>query len=178
MKSEGWELLAQNGLEYIFKVKFNKKMGTKHKEFKTFDKVLVRGSKSAPWEIDFYSHFDNDANRHETVCRYCRNEENLLPYEGNEHLVGTTDEPEKQVQIKYWEWIMGLNGCLDEPSNDPSDWNLEQINYISGEENIETKRGHLYCYFIRFSDFNPNDMEETKKHILCVKNGRVVKYKG
>lgn len=30
-------------------------------------------------------------------------------------------------------------------------------------------------YCIPFSKFNPNDLEETRKHILCVKNGKLVR---
>ena len=148
------------------------------KKFKPFDRVIARMVHNEEWQCDLYSHQDPITKHHVTVGFAEVKEDNILPYEGNEHLVGTTDEPEERIQVKYWEWIMALSGCLEKPSNEPSDWYLEQFNHISGEENIETKRGCHYCYFIRFSDFNPNDMEETKKHILCVKNGKIVRYKG
>ena len=63
-------------------------------EFKPFDKVLVRSAENADWIATLYSHCD--MNREELFqhvaggChwKYC------IPYEGNEHLVGTTDNPE------------------------------------------------------------------------------------
>lgn len=154
-------------------------MENKHKKFKPYDRVLVRDSEDK-WQIDFYSHWNDEYKQHITLVYddgLKIEDSDILPYEGNEHLVGTADEPEKEIKLEYWEWIMALSGCLDEPSNEPSDWYLEQINHISGEENIETKRGCPYHYFIRFKDFNPNDMEETRKHILRVKNGKIVRYK-
>ena len=57
-------------------------------EFKSFDKVLVRDDTEA-WRANFFSHYRTDDEFH-YVCvsnryRYC------IPYEGNEHLLGTTD---------------------------------------------------------------------------------------
>ena len=153
-------------------------METTHKAFKPFQKVLVRTASDKKWNPDFISYYDEDANKYYCIGLAYTSIEDILPYESNEHLVGTTNEPEERIQVKYWEWIMALSGCLEKPSNEPSDWYLEQFNHISGEENIETKRGCHYCYFIRFSDFNPNDMEATKAKILCVKNGKIIRYKG
>lgn len=147
-----------------------------HKIFKPYDRVLVR-EMNPIWSCDLYSHYNSNSRTHETITLRNIEDDDILPYEGYEHLAGTSQEPEEEIQVELWEWIMALNGCLDEPSNEPSDWYLEQINHISGEENIETKRGCSYHYFIRFKDFNPNDMEETRKHILCVKNGKIIKYK-
>lgn len=142
-----------------------------NKTFKTFDKVLVRDG--GVWTPDIYSYYRTDINRHWCLGFGWLNEGQILPYEGNEELVGTNQELEEQVQVKYWEWIMTSNTC----SNDPSAWYLEQCANIK-ENLIETKNCHYYHYFIKFSDFNPNDMEETRKHILCVKNGKIVRYKG
>lgn len=60
-------------------------------EFKTFDRVLVRGNYASRWRAGFYSH-ELDGKYY--VCgdlyQQC---EQCIPYEGNEHLVGTTDNP-------------------------------------------------------------------------------------
>lgn len=62
-------------------------------EFKPFDKVLVRDGENKNWRCDFYSYKDNAGIVHCTGkggwWQYC------IPYEGNEHLVGTTDMPEE-----------------------------------------------------------------------------------
>ncbi|MDR2054493.1 MAG: hypothetical protein LBQ10_01275 [Desulfovibrio sp.] len=65
----------------------------KEYQFKPFDKVLVRESTDAVWRVNFYSHKHSDAYLHQCIYspwRYC------IPYEGNEHLAGTTDAPEGQ----------------------------------------------------------------------------------
>lgn len=43
---------------------------------------------------------------------------------------------------------------------------------------VKTDCVNKWEFAIRFKDFDPSNMEETKKHILCVKGGRIVKYKG
>lgn len=61
-------------------------------EFKPFERVLVREHNSDDWRCDYFSHGQNDG-----VCTYyvCSGGEYLqcIPYEGNEHLVGTTVNP-------------------------------------------------------------------------------------
>lgn len=57
--------------------------------FKPFDKVLVRDNNEQEWKINFFSHYNKD------VCYkyYCLKSfyNQCIPYEGNEHLLGTTD---------------------------------------------------------------------------------------
>lgn len=57
--------------------------------FKSFDKVLVRDVDEQTWCANYFSHYKKDPD-YPYVCingsyRYC------IPYEGNEHLLGTTD---------------------------------------------------------------------------------------
>ena len=63
----------------------------KKPQFKPFEKVLVRDSESAKWRCTFYSHFEpNGIYHHNTVSgAYVM----CIPFEGNEHLVGTTKNP-------------------------------------------------------------------------------------
>lgn len=55
-------------------------------EFKPFDKVLVRDLESATWRVNLFSHIGKDKEYHCVWASwvYC------IPYEGNEHLLGTT----------------------------------------------------------------------------------------
>lgn len=65
---------------------------------KPFDKVLVRNSDNSPWSGDFFLCYIEDVGvkcRHlclTTACVQC------IPYEGNEHLFGTTDKPSEEEQ--------------------------------------------------------------------------------
>lgn len=60
-------------------------------QFKPFEKVLVRDSESDKWRCAFYSHFNSESRYpHSTtggIYAMC------IPFEGNEHLVGTTKNP-------------------------------------------------------------------------------------
>ena len=63
----------------------------KEPQFKPFEKVLVRDAESDKWRCAFYSHFEpNSIYHHITVgSTYAM----CIPFEGNEHLVGTTKNP-------------------------------------------------------------------------------------
>lgn len=61
--------------------------------FKPFDKVLVRYDNQHEWQIDFFSHYV-----HGVECPYkclTRDFNQCIPYNGNEHLRGTTNTPER-----------------------------------------------------------------------------------
>lgn len=62
-------------------------------QFKPFDKVLVRQSDKDEWRVALYSHFNAKENLHITAGL---NWYQCIPYEGNEHLVGTTDKPNNE----------------------------------------------------------------------------------
>lgn len=59
-------------------------------ELKPFDKVLVRDYKSDNWRANLFSHIDKNG------CHYCvwASWHYCIPYEGNEHLLGTTKDVE------------------------------------------------------------------------------------
>lgn len=63
----------------------------KKSQFKPFDKVLVRDSESDKWRCAFYSHFEPNGIYHygTIIGMYAM----CIPFEGNEHLVGTTKNP-------------------------------------------------------------------------------------
>lgn len=60
-------------------------------ELKPFDKVLVRDYNDNEWKCDFFS------NMNEHGYYNCINSwwHQCIPYEGNEHLLGTTKKPEE-----------------------------------------------------------------------------------
>lgn len=59
---------------------------SKH-QFKPFDKVLVRDSDHSKWECDIFSHFGDEEGIFVCISDWWRQ---CIPYEGNEHLLGTT----------------------------------------------------------------------------------------
>jgi hypothetical protein len=62
-------------------------------QFKPFDKVLGRNGDNRIWEPDFFASYSRISNFR---C-YCIGSvyEQCIPYEGNEHLLGTTDKPKE-----------------------------------------------------------------------------------
>ena len=67
--------------------------GVKH-EFKPFDKVLVREDESDVWECRLFDRFFQDKGGLGYCCQDGVSYDFCIPYEGNERLVGTTDNPE------------------------------------------------------------------------------------
>lgn len=62
------------------------------KKLKPYDKVLVRNADKCHWQCELFSH-NNNNKIFKYACTggcyiYC------IPYEGNEHLVGTTKSPD------------------------------------------------------------------------------------
>ena len=147
------------------------------KKFKSFERVIVKSQIGDYWTCDLYSHLNEDSGTHETINRIDLYDNDILPYEGNEELVGTTDEPETEVRLEEGEWVMMCDN-LDCPIEA---WELHRFNGFKeyyGFESVDSYDNKLFWqYAVKFSDFNPNDMEKTKKHILCAKGGKVVKYK-
>lgn len=152
-------------------------METNHKQFKPFDKVLVRFEDidDYKWNADLYSHYSDD--HHVCVAMPTIYDNDILPYKGNEHLVGTTDEPEEEITFKTGEWVM----VADKIDNQAERWQLRRLLCPRDGEIIVQSISNLfsetvgYNFFIIFEDFNPNDMKETLKHALCVKDGKIVK---
>lgn len=60
-------------------------------QFQPFDRVLVWDD--GGWRCAFYSHLDTESGLHVSADGFVFNR--CIPYEGNEHLVGTTDEPKE-----------------------------------------------------------------------------------
>lgn len=187
-------------------------------DFKPFDRVVVREAKRWPWRAAFYSHYNPITYHHYTTSGAPINE--ILPYEGNEHLIGTTNEPvipfsEREKQDAYWarcteqekanlrnsykiglkydekgrhvlEKVCGKHN-LQEDSFDEEDilkegeWIMAKT--INGNWVLATYEarsivgcnGYLMTVneIVRFVDFDPYNMEETEKHILYIKDGKI-----
>lgn len=67
------------------------KIPKKECEFIPFNKVLVRDEESDVWKADLFSHYNNSRYCYNTVGSYYKQ---CIPYKGNEHLLGTTNNPD------------------------------------------------------------------------------------
>lgn len=59
-------------------------------QFKPFDKVLVRDYNDNEWNCDFFSNM-NEHGYYNCINSWWRQ---CIPYDGNEHLLGTANDPE------------------------------------------------------------------------------------
>lgn len=149
------------------------------KKFKCKDEVLVRYNRveKSEWAYGIFSHETKD---YIVLCGdmvFNRYHINVIPFAGNEHLVGTTDEPEEEIIIKEGEYVFfafELNLAAYE-------WEFGKLHLCRPDERFsiqvfsESGRMQYPKYIVHFSKFNPNDMESTKKEILTVRNGKLVK---
>lgn len=64
-------------------------------ELKPFDKVLVRDKNTKVWEIDIFEKYEDSISE---FCYKCMMSlwKQCIPYEGNEHLLGTTKSPQEE----------------------------------------------------------------------------------
>lgn len=140
------------------------------KQFKPFDKVLYRIFSDTCWIPSFYQF--QESGKHFVIDEDIDIlDKNILPYKGNEHLVGTTDEPEEEITLKDGQLIVCSN-------------NFDTLKYGKGvitgfvhpyDGALKTNIGIVYKYCIPMSKYNPNNLEETSKWILTVKNNKLVK---
>ena len=91
-KQQLFDALAKEGKCWNAEKKIIEDAKKEHK-FKPFEKVLARDSKDSLWHIDLYEGMLGDDNEYNYSCMaavwvYC------IPYEGNEHLLGTTKDVE------------------------------------------------------------------------------------
>lgn len=103
---------------------------------------------------------------------------NFSPTRAMSILWGTTDSPDEEVRLEKEERIICNNDAILLMQGVGF---LTTFSYSYGDT-FYTGKGKFvnadYSYAIRFKDFDPSNMEETKKHILHVKDGKIVRYKG
>lgn len=139
------------------------------KQFKPFDKIIHRLQKDFVWEAGFYDYYKN--NEHHIIGGYFRDDDNILPYEGNEHLVGTTDEPEEEIVLKEGEFMICSMFDFLLKKGKGTVCNYSHIT----DSSIRNTDGGVFLFCIPMSKYNSNNLEETSKWILTVKNGKLVK---
>lgn len=89
-KAAFFDALAKKGKTWDVEKKAIVGLKPKVDELKPFDKVLVRDSESDKWRANLFGYIDKDRYYH---CVYA-NWAYCIPYEDNEHLLGTTKDVE------------------------------------------------------------------------------------
>lgn len=87
-----YKVICKDGECVLFPSKENRDWSTfkvsEHKSFEPFQRVLVLSGASGTWLPDVYRYYDTEHNAHECLCHYRAHDNDIIPYEGNEDLVG------------------------------------------------------------------------------------------
>lgn len=85
-----------------------------YKEFKPYDRVLVRFGENGVWLACLYSHWDEYCNQHYTLSGLF-NDNNILPFEGNEELLGKVGDlkPKRwRAEKDEYYWFIDSYTCV------------------------------------------------------------------
>ena len=92
-----FDCFTENGepvVSYGHKLALEIKVPDNKSQFKPFDKVLCRDSNTDVWKANLFSHEKQGMGYPYYVCGGSSYTQ-CIPYEGNEHLLGTTDKPKE-----------------------------------------------------------------------------------
>ena len=144
------------------------------KKFKCKDEVIVRLKEpGCSWFYGVVSHSDDASVVLSGGFRHPYKRYDVLPYFGNEHLVGTTDEPEEEITIEIDEYMLA-NDCFDRLSNGLG--SIVKFRRVDVSRNsIVSSSLSYYNYCIPMSKYNINELDTMRKEILTVRNGKLVK---
>ena len=79
-------------------------------KFEPFQKVIVRNRVVSHWYCDMYSHKGEGTVRpHCVLSGSTYADEDILPYAGNEHLLGTTNSPRPKWEPKTGDLVAARN---------------------------------------------------------------------
>ena len=137
------------------------------KEFKPFEKVLAKVYNNI-WEARFFNRIDING-RYQLTSGAVVEEKEILPFEGNEHLLGTNEEPEEEIILKEGERII----CSDDIDKLLDGCGVIETLSKIGNYSIYDSEGTPWTYCIPFSQFKKKN---TNHDILCVRNGKFVRY--
>ena len=135
---------------------------------KPFDKIVYRKGNN-PWNIAHFSHVSNDM-LHTSEFSISLSEVVFFPFEGNEKLVGTTNNVEDEVFLPEGSIVY----CGNE-EDCALGWTISEFKEIDDDLFMD-KYGCYYDYVIPAKDYDYENWEETKKHILKCRDGKVVHF--
>jgi hypothetical protein len=91
-KKQLFDALEKNGKRWDAEKKMIVDLKTLQK-FKPFDKVIIRLGDHDTWKADFYSHYCANGEAYTVGDVHISDPRYILPYEGNESLLGTANSP-------------------------------------------------------------------------------------
>lgn len=149
--------------------------------FKCKDEVIYRSKllENPIWTYGVFSHYEEKGGiTYGVVSGNCGLDVRMwdfLPYEGNEHLVGKPICDEQVCDLKEGEWLFVFDVISDIPFRTV----LRKFLSTTVDKIRVLNLDHIlmgfsdFKYAVRFSDFNPENMVETKKKILYVKGNKI-----
>lgn len=157
----------------------NKNINTMELNFAPFDRIIIGNTKMKSWEPWFcaqFSHIEGDFLRvvggNKFDLRSCQ----VLPFEGNEYLLGTTDTPvlipfEVETPIGT-SLVVGntIERLLDGQGIPRTLIGVSRDEFRTRLKKKESK----FKFAIRSELYKPEDLELVREHILVVHNGKVV----
>lgn len=139
------------------------------KEFKPFEKVLIKYQYEKTWQARFFSHIDERGNYNLTSGGIISSKDSIIPYKDNEYLLGTTNEPEEEIILEKGEKIV----CSDSINKLLNSYGVVDSFSEVGDNIIYDSEGCPWNYCIPYSQFKEKN---TEHDILCVQNGKLVRY--
>ena len=78
-------------------------------KFEPFEKVLMRDNDEAEWRAVFFSRYEKSSMKAHYITTGDMHYNQCVPYEGNESLVGTTDNPKEPERFKFGDKVQVSN---------------------------------------------------------------------
>ena len=91
-KQKLFDILKENNYHWNAETKTLEKTKFDITTLKPFDKVLVRDEDGQKWMCDIFSYYDDKNPRYPFWGAGRSNSKQCIPYKGNEHLLGTTND--------------------------------------------------------------------------------------
>lgn len=146
------------------------------KKFKCKDEIIFRFSKERQWKYSVFSHYDSDGKTIHIIGGTISTQWEILPYKDNEHLVGTTDEPEEQFGLERGDLVV----VGDFLGDDTILGSIRKFLLVTKHDGImcymtDPNAPSVWQYCIPLSKYDINNVEATKKEILTTRNGKLIK---
>ena len=75
-------------------------------KFEPFEKVLMRDNEEAEWRAVFFSRYEQRSMKVYYITTGDVSYNQCIPYEGNEHLVGTTLSPQEPEHFEFGDHVI------------------------------------------------------------------------
>lgn len=153
------------------------------KKFEPFERVIYRYDDNGRWRAGLISDETEDVYFLIGGITIEKDKHQLLTYRGNEHLVGTSDMPDKdEVELKEGTICLFSDNKQELESGFGTMARFRNKDGKFGEDNVfvvyfANGNETIFRFCIPLAKFNSEDTDKNKNEILCVNNGRIVKAK-